>query len=36
MVDLISDVTFDTEASKLVSKKRNISHRSTVSELDSF
>ncbi len=29
-----SDVTFDTEASKLVSKKQNISHRSTVSELD--
>ncbi len=31
-----SDVTFDTEDSKLVSKKRNISHRSAVSELDSF
>ncbi len=32
----ICDVTFDTEASKLVSKKRNISHWSAVSELDSF
>ncbi len=29
-------MTFDTEALKLVSKKQNISHRSTVSELDSF
>jgi len=32
----ICDVTFDTEASKLVSKKRNISHWSAVSELDWF
>ncbi len=31
-----SDVTFNTEASKLVSKNLNISHRSTVLELDSF
>ncbi len=30
------DVTFNTEASKLVSKKRHISHWSAVSELDSF
>ncbi len=31
-----SDVMFDTEASKLVSKKQNISHWSAISELDSF
>ncbi len=32
----LAPTTSDTEASKLVSKKRNISHRSAVSELDSF
>ncbi len=31
-----SDVMFDTEASKLVSKEQNISHQSTVSELDTI
>ncbi len=31
-----SDVMFDTEASKLVLKKRHISHWNAVLELDSF
>ncbi len=36
MAQFVCDVTFDTEALKLVSKKQNISHWSAVSELDSF